>query len=174
MYSVKLHDPSQAEALVEKLNREFPDVHASLAGEFAEQMPDMAATDGMIAGISFMAILVGGLGVLNTMLMSVLERTREIGVLRALGWRRRAVLGLILKEALLLGLLGCVVGVGVAFGLEVLLRQVPMYGDMIDAVWSLDIFVRAIVIGLLLGILGGFYPSLRATQLQPVEALRYE
>jgi putative ABC transport system permease protein len=81
---------------------------------------------------------------------------------------------LILKEALLLGLLGCVVGVLVAFGLEYLLRQMPMYGDMLDAVWSLDIFVRAIVIGLLLGVLGGLYPSLRATRLQPVEALRYE
>ena len=49
-----------------------------------------------------------------------------------------------------------------------------MYGDMLDAVWSVEIFARAILIGLLLGLLGGFYPSLRATRLQPVEALRYE
>ncbi len=106
MVAVKLNDPSQAEMMVERLNNEFPGISAALASDFADQMPDMHNSSSMISGISFIAILVGGVGVLNTMLMSVFERTREIGVLRALGWRRRSILGLILREAIMLGFLG--------------------------------------------------------------------
>jgi len=106
MIALKLKDPSQASSVVEKINREIPEVHAALSGEFASQMPDFEASNAMIAGISLLAIVVGGLGVMNTMLMSVLERTREIGVLRALGWRRRKCCGLYLRESLILALLG--------------------------------------------------------------------
>lgn len=174
MLAVKLNDPLQAPDIVKKINEEFPDVHASLAGEFVEQMPDMQNSDGMISGISFLAILIGGVGVLNTMLMAVFERTREIGVLRALGWRRRRILGLIIREALLLGLLGGFAGIAVAFGLTMLIQETPMVGDLLTPVWETDIFTRAIIVAVLLGLLGGLYPAYRATRLQPVEALRYE
>jgi ABC-type antimicrobial peptide transport system permease subunit len=174
MYGVKVRDPSQAEAVVKEINTKFEDLHAALAGEFADQMPDMKNGQGMIGGISFLAILVGGVGVLNTMLMSVLERTREIGVLRAMGWKRRAVLGLILREALLLGLLGGIIGVATAFGLVALIKMAPMIGEAFIVEWDWDVFVRAFVISIALGILGGLYPAFRATRLQPVEALRYE
>jgi putative ABC transport system permease protein len=137
-------------------------------------MPDMQAMDGMMAAISFLAVAVGGIGVLNTMLMSVLERTREIGVLRALGWRRRRVLGMIINESLLLGLLGGLVGILVAYGLTFLLNQIPMIGSILTPKWELVIFLRAVAVALLLGLLGGLYPAYRATRLQPVEALRYE
>jgi putative ABC transport system permease protein len=174
MYTVKLHNPSEAEQVVRRINRQFPEVHAALSGEFANQMPDMQNMDAMMSGISFLAILVGGLGVMNTMLMSVLERTREIGVLRALGWRRRRVLFMIMKESFLLGLLGGLTGVAVAFGLSALLRAIPMIGDAFSPIWELDIFIRAASIAMLLGLLGGVYPALRATRLEPIEALRYE
>jgi ABC-type antimicrobial peptide transport system permease subunit len=172
--AVQLHDPSQAPELVERINQEFPEVHATLAGEFVNQMPDMQATGAMIGAISFLAILVGGVGVLNTMLMSVFERTREIGVLRALGWRRRRILGLILRESLLLGLLGGFTAIAMAFGLIGLILTVPYIGQMIEPQWTVEIFIRAIVVALSLGVLGGLYPAFRATRLQPVEALRYE
>jgi ABC-type antimicrobial peptide transport system permease subunit len=174
MYAIKLEDPSTAKDMVARINQEFLDVHASLAGEFLEQMPDMENMDAMLSGISFLAILVGGVGVLNTMLMSVFERTREIGVLRALGWRRRRVLGMILREALLLGLMGGLAGIGVSFGLVELIKIAPMVGDIFAASWNMEIFARAILVALLLGLMGGLYPAYRATKLQPVEALRYE
>ena len=174
MYMVKVDDPSQAPRIVERINAELPDAHASLSGEFTEQMPDMQAADGMMAGISFLALAVGGVGVLNTMLMSVLERTREIGVLRALGWRRRRVLGMIINESLLLGLIGGLVGIVVAFGLTFLINLIPMFGSILSAQWNFAIFARALTVALLLGLLGGLYPAYRATRLQPVEALRYE
>ncbi len=174
MYMVKLHDPSQAQTVVEKINTQYPDVHAALTGEFAEQMPDMQSMDAMMGAISFLAIFVGGIGVMNTMLMAVLERTREIGVLRALGWRRRRVLGMIMRESALLGILGGLVGIGIAFSIGYGLSRAPLVGDALTLVWELDIFVRAIGIALALGILGGIYPAVRATYLQPVEALQYE
>lgn len=174
LYMVKLQDPSQAEAVVEKINTELPEVHAALSGEFAEQMPDLQNTNGIIAGISLLAIIVGGVGVTNTMLMAVLERTREIGVLRALGWRQFRVLGMIVREALLLGLLGGIAGIGIAFGLTYLMTKAPLVGEVVVPLWEWDIFVRAMVIALLLGVLGGVYPAVRATRLRPVEALRYE
>jgi len=174
MLMVKVTDPARAAEVVELINTRFPDAHAALSGEFADQMPDMQNTAAMTDGISFLAILVGGVGVMNTMLMAVLERTREIGVLRALGWRQRAILGLILRESLLLGVLGGIAGVGVAFGLNALLEAIPYYGDAIDAVWQPAAFARAFLIATLLGLFGGLYPAWRATRLEPVEALRYE
>jgi putative ABC transport system permease protein len=174
MYYVKIHDSQQAETLVTKINQQFPEVHAALATEFMQQMPDMRSMDAMLGATSLLAILVGGVGVLNTMLMSVFERTREIGVLRALGWRRRSVLGLILREALLLGIIGGVTGIAIAIGLVYLLQFTPLVGEMLVPAWTSSMFLRAISVATLLGALGGIYPALRATRLQPVEALRYE
>jgi ABC-type antimicrobial peptide transport system permease subunit len=174
MLSVKVRDPSQASQMVEKINTTFPDAHAALSSEFADQMPDFQASDGMISGISVMAILIGGVGVLNTMLMAVFERTREIGVLRSLGWRRSAVLSMILRESLLLGLLGGLAGILIAFSLIELAKVAPVIGGYFRADWTWDIFARTILIAVTLGLLGGIYPAFRATRLQPVEALRYE
>lgn len=174
MYMVSLHDKRLAPQIVQRINTLFPEAHAALTSEFVQQMPDMQTGDAMLAGLSFLAILVGGIGVLNTMLMSVFERTREIGVLRAVGWRRRRVLGLVLREALILGLLGGTFGILVALGIVKGLNYLPWLGEIFVVKWEATIFLRAIFIALTLGLLGGLYPALRATQLQPVEALRYE
>lgn len=174
MIGVKVVDPEQAPEIVREINERFPEVHAALAGEFVEQMPDMEAGEAMLDGISFLAILVGGIGVLNTMLMAVLERTREIGVLRTMGWRRRRVMGLILQESLLLSAGGGAVGILVAFGLVLAIQQVPAVGQAFTASWEPSVFVRALLVALTLGLIGGLYPSLRASNFRPVEALRYE
>ena len=174
MLMVDLSDPRDTTALVEEINQSFPEIHASAGGEFVEQMPDMENADGMLNGISFLALIVGGLGVLNTMLMSILERTREIGVLRALGWGKREILGLILREALILGVLGGIASILIGIFLAYLLTIVPLVGDMLQPEWTLGVFIRGITIALLLGIFGGLLPAYRATRMQPVEALRYE
>lgn len=174
LYAISLKDPTQAAEIVTKINVSYPDLHAAIAGEFADQMPDMQNSKGMMNGISFIAILVGGVGVLNTMLMAVFERTREIGVFRALGWRRRSIMGMILKESLLLGLLGGFAGVFIAFILAFLMSHIPGMGSAFVVDWQWDVFVRAILVALVLGLVGGAYPAYRATLLQPVEALRYE
>ena len=174
IYSVKVKNPNKAAEVVDRINERYPELHAALSGDFVDQMPDMEASDAMMSSMSFMAVLVGGLGVLNTMLMAVLERTREIGVLRAIGWRRRAILQMILKEALLLAGLGGVLGILIAFGLGFVMENIPMYGEMASTKWEFTLFIRAFITAFSLGLLGGIYPALRATNLQPIEALRYE
>ncbi len=74
----------------------------------------------------------------------------------------------------MLGLLGGVISIIIAFGLSYLIEHSPMIGVMIDPIWSVQIFVRAFTVALLLGLIGGLYPAFRATRLQPIEALRYE
>jgi putative ABC transport system permease protein len=125
--------------------------------------------------ISLLAIVIGGVGVINTMIMSVYERTREIGVLKAVGWRGRRILGMILGESIVLTIMAAIVGtiMGVV-GVEVLLSYSATFGTMIKPVFSLDLFLRAFGIAFLVGIIGGIYPAYRASRLAPTEALRYE
>jgi ABC-type antimicrobial peptide transport system permease subunit len=174
MIAVKVRDADRAQEVLENINTRYPGVYAALSAEFAQEMPDIKSSNAMLDGISLIAIAAGGLSVLNTMLMSVFERTREIGVLRALGWRRESVLAMILREAVLLGLLGGAAGIVLAFISIELMKLNAALGSWVEPVWSLYIFARAFLLSIFLGAIGGLYPAFRATRLSPVEALRYE
>jgi len=123
--------------------------------------------------ISLLAIVIGGIGIINTMIMSVYERTREIGVLKAVGWKNRRILGMILGESIVLtitaGIIGSLVGV---IGIEILVSG-GMLGGM-TPVYTLDTFAKAFTVAIIVGLIGGFYPAWRASRLPPTEALRYE
>jgi ABC-type antimicrobial peptide transport system permease subunit len=171
---IEVDEPAQAAMVVEIINRRFPDVRASLSSDFAENTNDIESTMAMTGAIRLLAMIVGGVVVANTMLMSVYERTREIGTLRALGWSRRRIVGQILQESLYLclfsALIGCVLGVLFVTGLA----AVPAAGQFISPAWRMETFVTATGVALVLGLLGGFYPAWQASRLLPVEALRYE
>jgi putative ABC transport system permease protein len=125
--------------------------------------------------ISLLAIFIGAVGVINTMIMSVYERTREIGVLKAVGWTDRRILGMILGESIVLTLIAFVVGTIIAVvGVVLLLTLSPSVGGIIKPSFAIDIFIRAFVVAFLVGVLGGLYPAYRASRLSPTEALRYE
>jgi ABC-type antimicrobial peptide transport system permease subunit len=173
-YAIKLHDPSRVEEVRDALGADYPEIDFALTAEAAEGMSDFQAMQEMIDQISFLAVLIGAVGMLNNMLMSVLERTREIGVLRALGWRRARVLGMILQEALILGLAGGIVGILIGVGMASLLQFVPGIYGALAPVYTPQLFVQATVVALLAGGVGGLYPAWRAARMRPVEALRYE
>jgi putative ABC transport system permease protein len=137
-------------------------------------MSDFRVLEDMVEQISFLAVFIGAVGMLNTMLMSVLERTREIGVLRALGWRRRQVLGIVLRESLVLGAVGGVCGIVLGLGLGGLMALLPGYYGALKPLYTPQLFVQALVVALVAGVAGGLYPAWRATRMRPVEALRYE
>ncbi|MBC7250589.1 MAG: ABC transporter permease [Anaerolineae bacterium] len=173
-YAIGLRDPRQAEAVRDELEALFPEIDFALTSELAESMSDFRVMQEMVDQISFLAVFIGALGMLNTMLMSVLERTREIGVLRALGWSRRRVLGLILQEALVLGVIGGICGAILGVSLGEMLGLVQGTFGAIEPIYSPQIFVQAIVVAMIAGAVGGLYPAWRATRMRPVEALRYE
>jgi len=174
MYGIKVGDPDKVGEMLDYLDAQFPEIEVSLSSEFAESLPDMERMNTMIDQIVLMAVLLGGVGMLNTMLMSVLERTREIGVLRALGWRRRQVVGQILRESLLLGVVGGVCGILLGMGFVLALQRIPFVGGMLEPHYGTGLLARAMIIALAAGVIGALYPAWRATRMLPVEALRYE
>ncbi len=171
---VWLDDPQQAEDIIALIESRHPEVALSPASEFTENLTDMQMMEGMVWGISLMALVVGGLGMTNTMVMSVFERTREIGVLRALGWRKRRVLGMIVREAVMLSLLGGAVGITAGVALGYGLNLIPEVQGFLEMQYTPALILQAFGTTLALGLIGGIYPAWRAANLQPVEALRYE
>jgi putative ABC transport system permease protein len=123
--------------------------------------------------ISLLALLVGGIIVVITMMKAVSERTREIGVLRAIGWTQKRIIAMIMGESLVLALIAVVVGLVIGVGLVEILSASNILRGLIPS-FTLLLLLKGIGVALLLGIFGGIYPAYRASRLSPTEALRYE
>jgi ABC-type antimicrobial peptide transport system permease subunit len=173
-YLISLRDPEQVETVREELEATFPEIDFSLTSELGESTSDFRVMQEMADQLSIIAVFIGSIGMLNTMLMSVLERTREIGVLRSLGWRRRKVLRMILQESLVLGVVGGICGIPLGLGLGGLIGLAGIWGGMMEPIYTPQLLGQAVVVAMIAGVMGGLYPAWRATRMRPVEALRYE
>jgi putative ABC transport system permease protein len=122
---------------------------------------------------SAVALLIGTVGVLNIMLLSVFERTQELGILRAIGWGRGLIVCMILMESILLSLAGSAAGAVGAFGLTFVLNRVPALSGYIQPGVSPVVVAEGFLLSLLMGLCGGFLPAIRTTWLLPAEALRH-
>ena len=172
---VKLDKNAELEEVRESIENKYGDnvsVIASLAdSESSGQIIDMI--NGVKWGISLLAIVIGGIGIINTMIMSVYERTREIGVLKAVGWSSKRIVGMILGESIVITLTAGVVGSIVGYLLIVGVDSLNVLGGMHPSLTA-NLFLEAMVICLIVGIIGGLYPAIKASRLPPTEALRYE
>jgi putative ABC transport system permease protein len=152
----------------------LPGVHAVPAAERAANNQFVGLAHSVAWGTSAIALLIGILGIANTMAMSVFERTREIGILRALGWKGRHVILLILAEAAALGLAGGLLGIAAGWGALRLFSTLPQTASIVSASVSPLHLLESLAIAVASGLLAGAYPAWRGARLSPVEALRYE
>jgi len=141
-----------------------------------------------LAGIAAISLLVAGIGIMNIMIVSLMERTREIGILKALGMKSRTVLLIFLSESVIVGLMGAAIGIASGWGLANVVARVfsggggmqlgnhaaATGGMAITPVLTPTVFLGAMAFGLIVSVIFALYPAWRASKLKPVEALRYE
>ena len=124
----------------------------------------------LLAAIASVSLIVGGIGIMNIMLVSVTERTREIGIRMAVGARGGDILIQFLVEAVTLSALGGLIGIGLGFGASQIIASATGWPTLTPLWWV----VVASISSALVGVFSGFYPAWKASQLDPIEALRYE
>lgn len=167
-------EPDFVRELGKRIESSIDGLAAVPARDFVERDAILRLAKAMAWATWVVALVLGSVGMLNTMAMSVFERTREIGTLRALGWKRRRVVWLVMGEALALGVVGAVLGVVLGFlGLQALTLLPTSRGFVTSELPPGTVWVGAGV-ALVLSLLGGLLPAWRAARLEPTEALRHE
>jgi putative ABC transport system permease protein len=181
--NVEVADASVMQAAVQEIAAVLRQRHRVTQDDFTIQSQEdflntaaqvtgiMTVLLGAIAGIS---LVVGGIGIMNIMLVSVTERTREIGIRKAVGAKRRDILLQFLVEATVVSLLGGLIGMGLGMGLSRLLSGVDLNGQKLTTLVTADAVILSFTVSAAVGLFFGIYPAMRAARLHPIEALRYE
>jgi putative ABC transport system permease protein len=180
-YHVRLRPARPGERSADYMKRAQAQIEAALPGLRAVPAAERANNNQFVRmaqasawGTSLIALLIGILGIANTMAMSVFERTREIGILRALGWKQRQVLILIQLEAVVLGLGGGLVGVALGWCALQVLALLPQTASIVSSSFPWVLSAEAMGIALLAGLTAGAIPAWRGASLSPIEALRHD
>ena len=142
--------------------------------EYVTSSSEIQLTQALANVTSIIALLLGSVSILNTMVMSVLERTQEIGTLRALGWPKSRVLRMILWESVILAVAGAAMGMVFAWLTTEALANAPSLAGLVRPQLSLVVLGEGFLLAMVVGLVGGLYPSWRGMRLLPSEALHYE
>jgi putative ABC transport system permease protein len=182
-FTKKGFEPSDvADAIKDKMRRDrnlkkgAEDFTVSTTAQLMEVVGNVITVVQMIViGIAAISLAVGGIGIMNTMYTSVLERTREIGIMKAIGAKNTDVMVIFLLESGILGLVGGIIGVSIGVGLGKIIEAVAQQSSMpFAASFSPLLIFGSLFFSFIIGALSGTLPALRAAQLKPIEALRYE
>lgn len=174
--AVKLERPERATQAAQAIEERFPDLGAQTqAGMLGVAQDVLRVSDFVRLGISAIALLVGAIAVANTMMMSVFERTREFGVIRAVGARPRFLFGLVIVEAVILAVGGAAVGVLLGwFGTQVVNRFAGVYVGLEVAAVTPRLVAFAVVVALVMGLVSGMLPAGRASRIPIAVAVARE
>jgi putative ABC transport system permease protein len=164
-------DQTAIRRICDDMNKLIPEARAEAAGEHIASSEGYRVINAMSWGTSLLAVLVGVLGVTNTMLMSVFERIQEIAILLAVGWRRNRIVRMILWESAMLGFLGGVIGVLLGVIGVYFLKMAPALRGMLEPDLSAGLMLTAIAIAVAVGVLSGLYPAWRSSRVAPSLAL---
>jgi putative ABC transport system permease protein len=165
-------DPAEVRAVAASIEELQGGLSAQPVSDFVKNVSQIRITRAMAWLTSTIALVLGAIGVLNTMIMSVFERTREIGTLRAIGWKKFRVMRMILSESMLLSLLGGAVGALAAVLMLRVLSRMPMTSGLIEGEVALPVIVQGFALAAIVGLLGAAYPAYWGANLSPVEAMR--
>lgn len=145
---------------------------ATPASDFVSNMQQIRVSRGVAWITSAIALIIGAIGMLNTMIMSVFERTKEIGTLRAIGWRRRRVVQMVLGESVLLSIGGAILGSGAGVLLLKFLSHMPNTAGVVTGKINPSVIAQGFLVAIVVGIAGSVYPAVWSANLLPTEALR--
>jgi putative ABC transport system permease protein len=183
-FSVMVEDGPDKEATVQRICDDIKNLtgadgrpltlSAKSMQDFLNSTFELKTASAMAWVTSAIALVIGCIGMLNTMIMSVFERTKEIGILRAIGWKRRRIVKMILGEAFILSLVGAVFGTLLGYAAVTFLAQLPSASLVVSGQIPAFAVAQGFAIALLVGLFGGLYPALRASKLSPTEAIRHE
>jgi putative ABC transport system permease protein len=162
----------EVKRLCEQIHNVAPEVRAVAVSEHLSSSQGYRMVRAMSWGTSLLAVLVGVLGVTNTMLMTVFERTHEICVLLAIGWKRSRIVGMVLWESALLGFLGGVLGVLIGAAGVKILETTPAIRGLLEPDLSVGLLATSVAIAVFVGVVSGLYPAWRSSRLTPGPALR--
>jgi len=163
------------EDLAQRIEAQVPNVAATTGKDFDKQIGSaMSVLNAILVGIALISLAVGGLSVVNTMAMSIAERTREIGIKRAIGGSRTRIVRELVVEAGLIGFLGGAVGLILGAAVVYLANEAGRSSGTVLFDLTAGTAVVAILFSTILGAVAGFVPALHAARLDPVSALRYE
>ena len=146
-----------------------------IVGEIQQNFAQFA---GWLGAVAIIALLVGMIGIMNIMLVTVKERTKEIGVMKATGATRGGVMRLFLTESMLICVIGAVMGIAGGIGLALLFNQLTVAAfemeESIPLVFVWSAYIASVITGIVVGVLSGLYPAWQAARINPIDALRYE
>jgi putative ABC transport system permease protein len=163
------------EALADRIEAQVPDVATMTGADFDRQIGSATSIlNSILIGVALISLIVGGLSVINTMAMSIAERTREIGVKRAIGGGRARIVRELVFESALIGFIGGVVGLVLGAIVVTFANEAGRASGTVLFELTTGTAITAIAFGTILGALAGFVPALHAARLDPVTALRYE